>query len=93
MKIKIDNKEYIIDIERAKILGVLKDSITVKAGDKFVYKMASEPATVIELHVDGEDKYVFGGFSGNPYCCYNMPLRTYDEFVKYITSAGYQKIS
>jgi hypothetical protein len=94
MKIKIDNKEYIIDIERAKTLGVLKDAITVRPGDKFVYKTNSlETYTVISLLVNGEEKYIFGGVSGVSHHCFSMPLRTHDEFVDYITSAGYKKIS
>ena len=95
-KITIDNKDYNIDIERAKTLGILKEAITVDAGDKFIYqdgKFDNSIFTVIKLNVNGKHKYIFGGVLGNSHYCFNTSLKSYDEFIDYITTNDYQKIS
>ncbi len=85
MKITLENKEYELNIERAKELGVLTEARKLEIGD--LYKNDVGTPLVVAKSFGGES-YFFMGFNG--FSPYSNENRTASEMRVYLDTNNYR---
>ena len=93
MIIKIDGKEYNIQLERSIELGVLTEvklPLVLKAGDVYVYPHSGEKVYLIKSH---SNSWSLGGLNGNPFLLFSsMSGVSENEMRDYLTK-HYRKVN
>lgn len=96
--VNIEGKEFIIDLEKAKELGVLKEDKTIKdlqVGDVFLLASGSKVIIVQNgynnIYSDTEQRYNFAGlgYSLDLYSSFGKEGGTKEEVLAYLNNGNY----
>lgn len=102
MKIKIENKNYILDVKKAQELGVLKEkpSITkIQAGDVFQDPTAPQHKLIVASFTDSRDdgkfKFIILGLGRkfNAFCCDSGYAQEEHELIKYLNNLNWDYVT
>lgn len=101
MKIKIENKDYILDVEKAKELGILKGTIIkIQAGDVFQNPLSPKDKLIIASFVDAKDfykrKFILLGLGGQFTafaCCDKGYVAEENKLIEYLNRLNWDYVT